>query len=204
MPQLGISVPDLDPRVRTDPLGTWCSQSRRDVRCHQLCLGQPADHQAPDTPRLRSLFPQAKLVLLFDVSHNTCEQEVHPVCGGIASCRRPSGTLASRCSSVAAWAHGRRSWPALAGNLRSVSVERPNCHYIGQGSYTTADGSEHGTSLYQLDTLTVGGLTVTNVECLISTSEAGQQTSLFGLRFLRNFRSWSIDNARNVLLLEKW
>jgi predicted aspartyl protease len=76
--------------------------------------------------------------------------------------------------------------------------------YIGQGSYTTADGSEHETSLYRLDSLTVGGLTVTNVECLISSGEAGQQASLLGLSFLRKFRSWSINNARNVLVLEKW
>lgn len=83
-----------------------------------------------------------------------------------------------------------------------IALNGAPAYYIEQRSYTLADGSQHETSLYRLNSLTVGGRTVTNVECLVSTGDAGQQMPVLGQSFLRKFRSWSIDNARNVLVLE--
>jgi hypothetical protein len=61
-----------------------------------------------------------------------------------------------------------------------------------------ADGSKRRGSLYTLRSITVGGRTVTNVECLVG-DDGG--SLLLGQSFLQKFGSWSIDNVRGVLHL---
>jgi clan AA aspartic protease (TIGR02281 family) len=72
-------------------------------------------------------------------------------------------------------------------------------NFVGQSSYTLADGSEVRLPVIRLRTLTVGGRTVRDVLCSV-----GNDPSVFllGQSFLSNFKLWSIDNARGMLLLE--
>jgi clan AA aspartic protease (TIGR02281 family) len=61
-----------------------------------------------------------------------------------------------------------------------------------------ADGSKIQKRIYMLRSVTIGGRTVADVECTVG----GSGTSmLLGQSVLRRFKSWSIDNARNVLVL---
>lgn len=63
---------------------------------------------------------------------------------------------------------------------------------------TLADGRRVPEMVFILRSITVGGVTATNVECSVGPEGS---SLLLGQSFLRKFRSWSIDNARGVLVL---
>jgi len=70
--------------------------------------------------------------------------------------------------------------------------------FIQDGVSVLADRSELAASRFILHSISVGGVTATNVECSIG----GEGSSpLLGQSFLRKFSSWSIDNTRGVLVL---
>ena len=71
--------------------------------------------------------------------------------------------------------------------------------FVGQQTYVLADGSEAPSEIFIIRSLKVGGLVVRNVRASIASPKA---PLLLGQSFLRNFRSWSIDNARHALILE--
>ena len=150
MPQLGITVPDLDlacAPIRSELGARYLGAMRAG---DQLRAGQPADHHPPDAPRVRPfLSAGAKLDLLFDVSHNTCKQETAPgrrrargTCSCIArgrrapsvrampSCRLLCGKSASRCSSAAAWA--RRSAIMAGTGDAEAHAFASACHGAGR------------------------------------------------------------------------
>jgi hypothetical protein len=71
--------------------------------------------------------------------------------------------------------------------------------YLGAREYVFGDGRRRIQPTYRLHSITVGGLTATDVPCVI-----GEEADIFllGRTFLQQFRSWSIDNRRHVLVLE--
>lgn len=85
MQQLGITVPDLDPAcapIRSELGSRYLGAMRAAINC-ALANRQIITHL---TRRVFGhFFPQAKLELLFDVSHNTCKKERHPLAGGVRS-----------------------------------------------------------------------------------------------------------------------
>jgi tRNA-splicing ligase RtcB len=82
MPQLGISVPDLDlacAPIRSQLGQRYLGAMRAAINC-AFANRQILTHL---TRRVFGhFFPQARLDLLFDVSHNTCKQETHRIAGG--------------------------------------------------------------------------------------------------------------------------
>ena len=71
--------------------------------------------------------------------------------------------------------------------------------FLGMRTYVFGDGRQRVQPTYRLRSVTVGGLTATDVTCAIGDEE---DTFLLGRSFLRQFKSWSIDNKRRVLALE--
>ena len=71
--------------------------------------------------------------------------------------------------------------------------------FIGQQTYILADGTEAPSSVFTIRSLKIGGHIVENVRGSIASPKA---SLLLGQSFLRHFRSWSIDNAKHVLVLE--
>jgi clan AA aspartic protease (TIGR02281 family) len=70
---------------------------------------------------------------------------------------------------------------------------------IGEQTYVLADGSTRQSITFVIRSLKVGDIVVENV-----TGSVGpmQGSLLLGQSFLERFKSWSIDNARHVLVLE--
>ena len=71
--------------------------------------------------------------------------------------------------------------------------------YVGNAVSILADGTKRHDTLYRLRSVTIGGLTVTDVEC--SVGDEGSAL-LLGQSFLSKFGSWSVDNGRGVLVLK--
>jgi clan AA aspartic protease (TIGR02281 family) len=71
--------------------------------------------------------------------------------------------------------------------------------YAGQQTYTFANGSEQRLHVVRLKSLTVGGRTIENILCAVGDDP---RVFLLGQSFLSKLKSWSIDNARGVLILE--
>jgi predicted aspartyl protease len=71
--------------------------------------------------------------------------------------------------------------------------------YLGMRTYVFGDGRLHAEPTYRLHSVTVGGLTATEVTCALGDEE---NTFLLGRSFFQQFKSWSIDNNRRVLVLE--
>ncbi len=80
---------------------------------------------------------------------------------------------------------------------RAGKLERGD--FIGTRTYVLADGSKVPSRRVLLRELTVGDQTVSNV-----TASIGRQGSppLLGQSFLSKFASWTLDNERNVLVLQ--
>jgi clan AA aspartic protease (TIGR02281 family) len=71
--------------------------------------------------------------------------------------------------------------------------------FIGQQTYILADGTEAPSDVFIIRSLKVGDNIIENVRGSIASPKA---SLLLGQSFLRHFKSWSIDNARRVLVLE--
>jgi aspartyl protease family protein len=71
--------------------------------------------------------------------------------------------------------------------------------FLGKQTYKLADGSTVSSTTFRIRSLRVGDRVLENVTAG-TTSVSGEL--LLGQSFLRHFRSWSIDNARGVLVLE--
>jgi hypothetical protein len=87
--------------------------------------------------------------------------------------------------------------PSIARELRSEG-SLTESDFVRTGTFVIADGTTHTEPVYRLS-ITVGGVTLHDIECAVGTDE---DTSLLGQSFLRHFSSWSIDNRRGVLKLE--
>lgn len=71
--------------------------------------------------------------------------------------------------------------------------------YLGLATYVYADGKPHRRPQYRLRSVAIGGYTVTDVTCSINADD--QADFLLGQTFLGRLSSWSIDNARHVLII---
>jgi hypothetical protein len=68
----------------------------------------------------------------------------------------------------------------------------------GTDSYTMADGRPITLDLYRIGTLGLGGVEVRDVTAAVG---PGEGPALLGMSFLKRFMSWSINNHRQVLVL---
>lgn len=70
---------------------------------------------------------------------------------------------------------------------------------VGSQTYRLADGSTVPSMRFRLGSLQVGDVSIENVVAALAPAEG---SLLLGLSFLNRFKSWSIDNAKQALLLE--
>ena len=78
------------------------------------------------------------------------------------------------------------------GTLRDADI-------LGKATYTLADGSQTSGLRFRIRSLKVGDRVLQDVEGGSAPITGGM---LLGQSFLRRFRSWSMDNARGVLVLQ--
>jgi predicted aspartyl protease len=71
--------------------------------------------------------------------------------------------------------------------------------FLGNQTYRLADGSTVPSQTFRIKSLKVGDKSVENVTASIAPVEG---SLLLGQSFLKRFKSWSIDNQRQVLVLE--
>jgi predicted aspartyl protease len=71
--------------------------------------------------------------------------------------------------------------------------------FLGRETYQLADGSTVPSTTFRMRSLKVGNREVQNVVASISNVKG---SLLLGQSFLKKFRSWSIDNNRQLLVLE--
>jgi predicted aspartyl protease len=71
--------------------------------------------------------------------------------------------------------------------------------FIGAKTYRLADGSMVPSQTFRIRSLTVGGTAIANVTGSIAPAEGAL---LLGQSFLSRFKSWSINNAKHILVLE--
>jgi clan AA aspartic protease (TIGR02281 family) len=68
---------------------------------------------------------------------------------------------------------------------------------LGSKTYMMADGSKVPSEIYRLASLRIGGMVMENVTVRIS---AENSHLLLGQSFLSRLKSWSMDNARQVMI----
>ena len=69
----------------------------------------------------------------------------------------------------------------------------------GQQTYMLADGSKTSSVTFMIRSLKIGDIVIENVNASVAPP---QGTLLLGQSLLNRFKSWSIDNTTQVLLLE--
>jgi hypothetical protein len=72
--------------------------------------------------------------------------------------------------------------------------------FVSLGSFQLADGSTTFSPIIRLRSLTIGAVTVENV---LASEGMDDSAVLLGQSFLERLASWSIDNARGVLVLRQ-
>ncbi len=72
--------------------------------------------------------------------------------------------------------------------------------FIGQETYTLADGSKIPSQKFRLKSIMVGHRTIYDVDATLAPNV--EASILLGQSFLGRFQSWSIDNDRHVLILK--
>jgi predicted aspartyl protease len=80
--------------------------------------------------------------------------------------------------------------------IRLGTIQRSDL--LGTGSYRMADGSVSSAVRFRIRSLNIGGRKLENVDGSVSNVQGGL---LLGQTFLRRFKSWSIDNRRQLLIL---
>ena len=70
---------------------------------------------------------------------------------------------------------------------------------LGSKTYLLADGSKVSSEIYRVASLKIGGLVMQNVTVRISPEKS---SLLLGQSFLRRLKSWAVDNARQVLIID--
>jgi clan AA aspartic protease (TIGR02281 family) len=69
---------------------------------------------------------------------------------------------------------------------------------LGSKTYLLADGSKVSSEIYLIASLKIGDLVMQNVTVRVS---AEKSSLLLGQSFLRRLKSWSVDNAKQVLII---
>lgn len=86
----------------------------------------------------------------------------------------------------------------VASTLRSLGT-LSSADLLGSKKYMLADGSTVSSEIYRIASLKIGGLVMANVTVRIS---AEKSSLLLGQSFLRRLKSWSMDNAKQVLIID--
>jgi clan AA aspartic protease (TIGR02281 family) len=86
----------------------------------------------------------------------------------------------------------------LAAHLAEIGTLQIDEDYIRHDTFEMADGHTHAEPIIRLHSLTVGGVTINNVEA--SVGKDGSPI-LLGQSFLSRLGAWQIDNARNALVM---
>jgi predicted aspartyl protease len=81
--------------------------------------------------------------------------------------------------------------------IRTGTLRRSD--FLGTKTYTLADGSTIPSTTFRIRTLTVGHRVIENV---VGSMSGVEGSLLLGQSFLNRFRSWAIDNQRQVLVLD--
>ena len=82
--------------------------------------------------------------------------------------------------------------------IQSGSLSKSD--FLGRQTYHLADGSDVSSETFRIHVLRIGDREVRDVLGSVSND---QNTLLLGQSFLSRFRSWSVDNQRQVLLLKQ-
>jgi clan AA aspartic protease (TIGR02281 family) len=69
--------------------------------------------------------------------------------------------------------------------------------FLGSKTYVLADGSKVPSDIYRVASLRIGGMVMQNVTVRIA---AENSDLLLGQSFLSRLKSWSMDNARQVMI----
>jgi clan AA aspartic protease (TIGR02281 family) len=69
---------------------------------------------------------------------------------------------------------------------------------IGSKTYLLADGSLVPSKIYRLASVRIGGMVMPNVTVRVA---AAKSSLLLGQSFLSRLKSWSMDNARQVMII---
>jgi len=69
---------------------------------------------------------------------------------------------------------------------------------LGSKTYMLADGTMLQGKMYRMASVRIGGMVMQNVTVRIATAKG---SLLLGQSFLRRLKSWSIDNARQVMII---
>jgi predicted aspartyl protease len=80
--------------------------------------------------------------------------------------------------------------------IRSGTLQRSD--FTGTQTYRLADGSTVPSATFRIRSLTMNNLVIENVEGSVANVKGDL---LLGQSFLSRFKSWSIDNAKQALVL---
>ena len=69
---------------------------------------------------------------------------------------------------------------------------------LGSKTYLLADGSKVPSKIYRMASLRIGGMVMQNVTVRIAASKS---SLLLGQSFLSRLKSWSMDNARQIMII---
>ena len=82
--------------------------------------------------------------------------------------------------------------------IRSGTITEQD--FLGQQTYTLADGSRIPSPKFRIKSIMVGNRTIYNVDAALAPNV--EASILLGQSFLGRLQSWSIDNDRHVLILK--
>ena len=89
------------------------------------------------------------------------------------------------------------SIPADVASTLKKSGTMTGADFLGSKTYMLADGSKVPSDIYRVASLRIGDLLMENVTVRIA---AEKSHLLLGQSFLSRLRSWSVDNARQVMI----
>ena len=89
------------------------------------------------------------------------------------------------------------SIPADVASTLKESGTLTGADFLGSKKYMLADGSIVPSDIYRVASLKIGGLLIENVTVRIA---AANSDLLLGQSFLKRLKSWSMDNARQVMI----
>lgn len=85
----------------------------------------------------------------------------------------------------------------VASSLRKLGT-MSGANLLGSKTYLLADGSKVSSEIYRIESLKIGRLVMQNVTVRVS---AEKSSLLLGQSFLRRLKSWSVDNSKQVLII---
>jgi clan AA aspartic protease (TIGR02281 family) len=86
----------------------------------------------------------------------------------------------------------------VASTLRKLGT-MSGADFLGSKTYVLADGSKVSSEIYRIESLKIGGLVMPNVTVRVS---AEKSSLLLGQSFLRRLKSWSLDNSKQILIID--